>query len=117
MSQAIAPADPIPSLSASAAARVRRLIERQGNPALKLRLSVDGGGCSGFQYRFSFDEAATENDMIVERDGVQMLVDAVSLPLLGGAEVDFAETLGAAAFQVRNPNAISSCGCGNSFAL
>lgn len=108
---------PTVSLSEAAAKRVAALIERQGNPRLKLRLSVEGGGCSGFQYKFGFDETAQPDDTVVERDGVTMLVDAVSLPLLEGAEVDYVETLGAASFQVKNPNAQSSCGCGTSFSI
>lgn len=105
------------ALSEAAAKRVATLIERQGNPRLKLRLSVDGGGCSGFQYKFGFDETVQPDDTVVERDGVTMVVDSVSLPLLEGAEVDFVETLGAASFQVKNPNAQSSCGCGTSFSI
>lgn len=108
---------PTVSLSEAAAQRIATLIERQGNPRLKLRLSVDGGGCSGFQYKFGFDEAVQDDDTVVERNGVTMVVDAVSLPLLEGAEVDFVETLGAASFQVKNPNAQSSCGCGTSFSI
>lgn len=108
---------PTVTLSEAAAKRVAALIERQGNPRLKLRLSVEGGGCSGFQYKFGFDETAQPDDTVVERDGVTMLVDAVSLPLLDGAEVDYVETLGAASFQVKNPNAQSSCGCGTSFSI
>ena len=104
-------------LSEAAARRVAALIARQGNPNLKLRLSVEGGGCSGFQYKFGLDETVQPDDTVVERDGVTMLVDAVSLPLLDGAEVDYVETLGSAAFQVKNPNARSSCGCGTSFSL
>ncbi len=106
-----------PTLSSSAASRVAALKLRQGKPDSKLRLSVIGGGCSGFQYRFGFDEAVAEDDLVVERDGVAMLIDASSLPFLVGAVVDYIETLGAAAFQVKNPNADSSCGCGSSFSI
>jgi iron-sulfur cluster insertion protein len=106
-----------PTLSESAARRVTTLKTRQGNPDLLLRLSVDGGGCSGFQYKFGFDTMARVDDLVVERDGVQMVVDAVSLPFLDGAVVDYVETLGAAAFQVKNPSASSSCGCGSSFSV
>jgi iron-sulfur cluster insertion protein len=106
-----------PSLSESAARRVAALKTRQGNPGLMLRLSVDGGGCSGFQYKFGFDEAARDDDIVVERDGVKMVVDSISLPFLEGAVVDYVETLGAAAFQVKNPQATASCGCGSSFAV
>jgi iron-sulfur cluster insertion protein len=106
-----------PSLSESAAKRVAALKTRQGNPALMLRLSVDGGGCSGFQYKFGFDEAVNDDDLIVEQHGVKMVVDSTSLPFLEGAVVDYVETLGAAAFQVKNPQATASCGCGSSFAV
>jgi iron-sulfur cluster insertion protein len=106
-----------PTLSESAAKRVSALKTRQGNPDLLLRLSVDGGGCSGFQYKFGFDTTAQADDLIIERDGVQMVVDSVSLPFLEGAVVDYVETLGAAAFQVKNPSATASCGCGSSFSV
>ena len=105
------------SLSKNAAARVAALIEQQGNPELKLRLSVSGGGCSGFQYGFDFDTKTTPDDIIVEKDGVTMLVDSMSLLYLAGSEVDYVEDLVGASFQVVNPNASSSCGCGSSFAI
>jgi len=82
-----------------------------------LRIAVSGGGCSGFQYGFTFDDQRNEDDVAFERDGVTVVVDDVSLGLLNGAEVDFVEDLMGAAFQIRNPNAASSCGCGNSFSL
>lgn len=104
-------------LSERAAARVATLIEQQGNPELKLRLSVSGGGCSGFQYGFDFDENQKPDDIVVVRDGVTMLVDSMSLLYLTGSEVDFVEDLVGASFQVVNPNASSSCGCGSSFAV
>lgn len=106
-----------PTLSESAARRVTALKARQGKPELVLRLSVDGGGCSGFQYKFGFEEAVNADDTVVERDGVRMVVDPVSLPFLEGAVVDYVETLGAAAFQVKNPQATASCGCGASFSV
>ncbi len=109
--------EPAVGLSPSAARRLRDLIAAEGNPGLMLRLSVSGGGCSGFQYGFSLDETASEEDRVFERDGVKLVVDEVSLTLLGGAEVDFVEELVGASFQVRNPNAKSSCGCGSSFAV
>ena len=108
---------PAVSLSANAARRMHELIAEAARPGLMLRLSVSGGGCSGFQYGFSFDETLTEEDRVFERDGVKLVVDEVSLGLLGGAEVDFVEELVGASFQVRNPNAKSSCGCGSSFAI
>lgn len=104
-------------VSANAARRVAELIHAEDNPALMLRLTVSGGGCSGFQYGFSFDATAHEDDRVFARDGVAVVVDETSLELLDGAEVDFVEELIGASFQVRNPNAASSCGCGASFAL
>ncbi|HXV25241.1 MAG TPA: iron-sulfur cluster insertion protein ErpA [Alphaproteobacteria bacterium] len=109
--------DPAVGLSASAARRLRELIQAEGRPGLMLRLSVSGGGCSGFQYGFSFEETAAGEDRIFERDGMKLVVDEVSLTLLGGAEVDYVEELVGSSFQVRNPNAKSSCGCGSSFAV
>jgi iron-sulfur cluster insertion protein len=104
-------------LTQSAARRIGELIEQEGNTSLMLRLSVSGGGCSGFQYGFSFDNAKQEDDHLFERDGVKMVIDDTSLDLLSGAEVDYVEDLVGSAFQVRNPNATSSCGCGSSFAV
>jgi iron-sulfur cluster insertion protein len=105
------------SISARAADRVAALIKQQGNDALKLRLTVSGGGCSGFQYGFDFDEEQKADDIVVERDGVTMLVDGMSLLYLMGSEVDFVEDLVGASFQVVNPNATASCGCGSSFSI
>lgn len=104
-------------LSERAAERVAELIKQQGNDDLKLRLSVSGGGCSGFQYGFDFDQNQKPDDIVVERNGVTMLVDSMSLLYLMGSEVDFVEDLVGASFQVVNPNASSSCGCGSSFAI
>ena len=104
------------TLSPSAAARVAMIAAKQGKPAM-LRLSVEGGGCSGFQYKFELAELPEADDLVVERDGVQLLVEAVSLDLLSGSEVDYVESLGGAAFKVTNPNAASGCGCGSSFAI
>jgi iron-sulfur cluster insertion protein len=105
------------SLSASAAKRVAELKLQENMPNSFLRLAVSGGGCSGFQYGFSFDEAKQADDRAFERDGVTLVVDEVSLELVKGSEIDFVEDMMGAAFQVRNPNAASSCGCGNSFAV
>jgi iron-sulfur cluster assembly accessory protein len=104
------------ALSASAARRIREIGEAEGKP-LMLRVAVDGGGCSGFQYRFDLVEAAEADDVRVEGEGAIALVDEVSLPFLVGAEIDFIDALAGAEFKVRNPNARSSCGCGVSFSI
>jgi len=104
------------ALTPAAARRVATIAARQNKPAI-LRLSVDGGGCSGFQYRFGFADAANDDDVIAETDGVRLVVDEVSLDLVRGCRVDYVESLGGAAFRVENPNAASGCGCGSSFAI
>jgi len=104
------------SLAPSAAARVATIASKQGKPAI-LRLSVEGGGCSGFQYKFGLADAPEEGDTIAETDGVRLLVDDVSLGLLDGSVVEYVESLGGAAFRVTNPQAASGCGCGSSFAI
>jgi iron-sulfur cluster insertion protein len=104
------------TLSPSAAARVAAIAAKQGKPAI-LRLSVEGGGCSGFQYKFGLAEAAEAEDLAVERDGVTLVVDSVSLDLVAGSVVDYVESLGGSAFKVENPQAASGCGCGSSFAI
>jgi iron-sulfur cluster insertion protein len=104
------------ALSASAAARVAAIAARQAKPAI-LRLSVDGGGCAGFQYRFGLADAIDAGDVTAVQDGVTLVVDPVSLDLVRGATVDFVESLGGSAFQVANPNAASGCGCGTSFSI
>jgi iron-sulfur cluster assembly accessory protein len=104
------------TLSPSAAARVAAIAAKQGKPAI-LRLSVEGGGCSGFQYQFALAEAADAEDAVSETDGVRLVVDPVSLDLVAGCVVDFVESLGGAAFRVENPNATAGCGCGSSFAI
>jgi len=104
-------------LTAAAARRVAAIAQRQGKPQAALRLSVEGGGCSGFQYRFALADGIEPGDMVSETDGVRLVIDPDSLPFVGGAEVDFVEALGAASFQVRNPNAAAGCGCGSSFAV
>lgn len=101
--------------TSAAAAKVRQLIDEEGNDALKLRVYIQGGGCSGFQYGFEFDEASAEDDLAVETDGVTLLVDPLSLQYLMGAEVDYTESLHGAQFVIRNPNAKTTCGCGSSF--
>lgn len=104
------------TLSPSAAARVAAIAEKQGKPAV-LRLSVEGGGCSGFQYKFGLAEGPDAEDAVVETNGVRLVVDPVSLDLVSGCVVDFVESLGGAAFRVENPNATAGCGCGSSFAV
>ena len=106
-----------PRLMPAAAARVAVIAARQGKPGLKLRLAVDGGGCAGFQYKFGLETEAAAGDLAVETDGVTMLIDPDTLPFVSGAEVDYVEKVGAAAFEVRNPNAASGCGCGSSFSV
>jgi len=112
---AISTRNPV-TLSAAAAQRIRAIGEAEARP-LMLRVAVDGGGCSGFQYRFDLVESAEPDDLRIERDGAAVLVDEVSLTLLKGSEVDFVEELAGAEFRIRNPNAKSSCGCGVSFSL
>lgn len=104
-------------LTPSAAQRVQTLIKMEGKPNLMLRLSVSGGGCSGFQYGITLDDQVNEDDVISEQHGTKMVVDQTSLELLTGTEVDFVEDLMGASFQFRNPNATSTCGCGSSFSV
>ena len=103
--------------SAAAASKVRELIAEEGNADLKLRVYIQGGGCSGFQYGFEFDENQAGDDIAVATDGVVLLVDPLSLQYLLGAEVDYSEGLGGAQFVIRNPNASTTCGCGSSFSV
>lgn len=111
----LAPADQV-TLTSSAAARVRAIADKQGKPA-RLRLAVDGGGCSGFTYRFEMADVVAEDDALTATDGVELVVDSISLDLVRGSAVDFVETLGGTSFQVTNPNAAAGCGCGASFAI
>ncbi|MEA5445227.1 iron-sulfur cluster insertion protein ErpA [Gammaproteobacteria bacterium AB-CW1] len=101
----------------AAARKVRELISEEGNDQLKLRVFVSGGGCSGFQYGFTFDEEITEGDTEIRNDGVTLLVDPMSVQYLMGAEIDYTEGLEGAQFVIRNPNASTTCGCGSSFAV
>ena len=105
------------NFSDNAANKVKQLIEEEGNPDLKLRVFVTGGGCSGFQYGFEFDENRAEDDVAVDTDGVSLLLDPLSLQYLMGAEVDYSESLQGAQFVIRNPNAKTTCGCGSSFSV
>ena len=99
----------------NAAGKVKQLITEEGNPGLKLRVFVSGGGCSGFQYGFTFDEAINEDDTAMQKDGVTLLIDPMSLQYLTGAEIDYQENAEGAQFVIKNPNATSTCGCGSSF--
>ena len=99
----------------SAADKVKQLVDEEGNPELKLRVFVQGGGCSGFQYGFTFDEIVNEDDTPMTKNGVTLLIDAMSLQYLMGAEIDYKEDLQGAQFVIKNPNATSTCGCGSSF--
>lgn len=108
------PAPPL-IFTAAAAARVQEMVREEAKPALKLRVTVSGGGCSGFQYGFEFDEEQAADDFVLQRDGAVLLVDPLSLPYLQGAVVDYSESLQGAQFVIRNPNATTTCGCGSSF--
>jgi iron-sulfur cluster insertion protein len=109
---------PIPFVfTDSAAEKVRDLIIEEGNPDLKLRVFVTGGGCSGFQYGFTFDEITNEDDTPVEKNGVTLLVDPMSYQYLVGAEIDYVESLEGSQFTIKNPNASTTCGCGSSFSV
>lgn len=101
----------------AAAARVRALLDEEGNPNLRLRVYVTGGGCSGFQYGFTFDDSQEEGDTVIEKEGVQVVIDPLSFQYLMGAEIDYKEDLQGARFTIKNPNATTTCGCGSSFAV
>ncbi len=101
----------------NAAAKVKELILEEGNADLKLRVFVTGGGCSGFQYGFTFDEVKAEDDTVLEKDGVTLLIDPMSFQYLMGAEIDYTEGLEGSQFVIKNPNATSTCGCGSSFSV
>jgi len=105
------------TVTESAARRIRELVAREGDPALKLRIAVEGGGCSGFQYGFSFDKNVGDDDLVIDKDGATVLVDGMSQMYLAGSQVDFVEDLIGSAFRITNPNAQSSCGCGASFSV
>lgn len=101
----------------AAANKARSLVEEEGNPALKLRVFVQGGGCSGFQYGFTFDENVNDGDHQVEKNGVTLVIDPMSYEYLSGAEVDYKESLEGSMFVINNPNAVTTCGCGSSFSI
>lgn len=108
--------DPI-TFTDAAVEKVKTLMDEEGNPDLKLRVFVQGGGCSGFQYGFTFDESQNEDDAVMEKGGVTLLIDSMSYPYLVGATIDFKEDLSGAQFVIDNPNAVTTCGCGSSFSV
>ncbi|KAG8151876.1 iron-sulfur cluster insertion protein ErpA [Burkholderia catarinensis] len=109
---------PLPFVFTDAAAdKVKQLIDEEGNPDLKLRVFVQGGGCSGFQYGFTFDEEVNEDDTVMNKNGVQLLIDSMSYQYLVGAEIDYKDDLNGAQFVIKNPNASTTCGCGSSFSV
>lgn len=111
-----APVAPL-NFTNSAARKVKELIDEEGDNALMLRVFISGGGCSGFQYGFTFDEKLTDGDTVVENEGVKLLIDPMSIQYLMGAEIDYSEGLEGAQFVIRNPNATTTCGCGSSFSV
>ncbi|MBY4868426.1 iron-sulfur cluster insertion protein ErpA [Burkholderia sp. Bp9017] len=109
---------PVPFVFTDAAAdKVKQLIDEEGNPDLKLRVFVQGGGCSGFQYGFTFDEEVNEDDTVMNKNGVQLLIDSMSYQYLVGAEIDYKDDINGAQFVIKNPNATTTCGCGSSFSV
>ena len=112
-----APATPGMVFTDAAARKVQELVLEEGNPALKLRVYISGGGCSGFQYGFTFDEEQADDDITIENDGIVLLVDPMSFQYLMGDEDDSSESLAGAQFVIRNPNATTTCGCGSSFSV
>ncbi|WP_119458801.1 iron-sulfur cluster insertion protein ErpA [Rhodospirillaceae bacterium SYSU D60014] len=117
MSDAVAAPERMVTITENAARRLAKLVAEEPGEGLMLRVSVSGGGCSGFQYGFAFDDSHQDDDVLFQRDGVTVVIDSVSLDLLAGAEIDFVEDLVGSSFQIRNPNASSSCGCGSSFSI
>ena len=118
VAESLAPETSMPAplvFTDSAASKVADLVAEEGNPELKLRVFVQGGGCSGFQYGFTFDEIVNEDDTTMEKNGVQLLIDSMSYQYLVGAEIDYKDDLEGAQFVIKNPNAQSTCGCGSSF--
>ncbi|MGF1627184.1 MAG: iron-sulfur cluster insertion protein ErpA [Alphaproteobacteria bacterium] len=113
----VVPTGPGLAITERAARQIAKIVAHEGNPALNLRIAVSGGGCSGFQYGFSLDDAVNDDDRVFTQSGVKVVIDEISLELLAGAEVDYVTEMIGSSFQIRNPNASSSCGCGSSFAL
>lgn len=114
--QSLAPEQTV-AVSASAARRIGELLAAETRTDLKLRVAVAGGGCSGFQYTFDFDDQVNDDDLVIERDGIAVLVDGVSLEYMAGAEIDYVDDLIGSAFRINNPKAQASCGCGTSFSI
>ncbi len=104
-------------ITENAAKRIAELLKKEENTGARLRISVEGGGCSGFQYNFEFDTSYNDDDNVVEKDGVELIIDNTSMEFLSGSALDYIETLGAAHFEIKNPNASATCGCGNSFSV
>lgn len=104
-------------ISENAAKRISELIQEEENKDVRLRISVLGGGCSGFQYNYDFDVKKDDDDLLFEKDGVEVVIDTMSLEYVEGSMLDYVETLGSAAFEIKNPNATANCGCGNSFSV
>ncbi len=115
--EAIKPEERAVTISAAAAKRLNEIFDAEGRPDLMLRVTVSGGGCSGFQYGFDFAEGENSDDSIFERDGIKVVIDDTSLDYLAGSEIDFVTEMVGSAFQVNNPNATSGCGCGASFSM
>ena len=109
--------DKMLNMTPSAVSKVKELLAEENNPDLKLRIFVQGGGCSGFQYGFTFDESQTEEDFDLEFDGARLLVDSMSSQYLQGAEIDYVESLAGSQFSIKNPQATTTCGCGSSFSV
>ena len=105
------------TISLKAARQVGLLLKNENDPSQALRVSVSGGGCSGFQYKFAFDTEKTADDVIIEKEGIVVLIDNISAAYMSGSEIDYVDDLVGASFQIKNPNAVSSCGCGTSFSL
>lgn len=104
-------------ISENAARRISELIQEEDNKDVRLRISVLGGGCSGFQYNYDFDAKTDDEDLLFEKDGVEVVIDSMSIEYVEGSMLDYVETLGSAAFEIKNPNATANCGCGNSFSV
>ena len=117
MSETQGSGEALVTVSESAARRIAHLREQEGDPNLMLRVAVEGGGCSGFTYKFSFDASPQDDDLVIERESAAVLIDPISLTILAGSEIDYLDELVGSFFSVKNPNAIASCGCGASFSM